>query len=265
MIPAFTEKLTNAEQRRMNRCPVECSRLDVKIRNLADYITTMSMPGPLWFRGHADIAWRLAPSALRYDDEDHRRYAVGLISEFKRVGEIKLMRPPQWNEDLKWVQLAQHYGVPTRLLDWTESPVIALYFACLTTENDGAVFVMNPIDLNRASFPQKPRVFNLQLDEATISKYLVGELKGKRRLKTIAVSPVWNSERLMVQKGAFTLHGTEYDLDDQQAPSLVAVPVPRDSKARLREDLERFGIDEMTMFPELEHACNFLKRRARLC
>lgn len=262
---ALTDKLTPSELRRIRRCPVKCRRLEVRIRNLADYIMTMSMTGTLWFRGHADIRWRLAPSALRYEAEEQRRYALGLISDFKRVGEIKLMRPPQWNEEMKWVQLAQHYGVPTRLLDWTESPVIALYFACLSPSTDGIVFVMNPIDLNRATDPLKPRILNLQQDSAIISKYLVSNINQRRRLRTIAINPVWNSERLMVQKGVFTLHGTECDLDDKQAPSLVAVPILRETKPQLQEDLERIGTDEMTMFPELEHACSFLKRRARLC
>ena len=258
-------RLTNSERRRISRCPVKCRRLEIRVQSLADYITIMSAPGPLWFRGHADISWRLAPSALRYASEKQRAEAIGLISEFKRVGEIKLPRPPQWHEDLKWVQLAQHYGVPTRLLDWTESPAVALHFACLSAETDGVVFLMNPIDLNRASFPLKPRVFDVQRDADIISRYLVeGARKGKS-LRTLAVSPVWNSERLMMQKGAFTLHGTEFDLDDRQAPSLVAIPILRESKPQLQKGLERIGIDEMTMFPELEHACSFLKRRSGLC
>lgn len=224
----------------------------------------MSMPGDLWYRGHADMAWRLAPSALRYETRELRERAIGLIAEFKRVGEIKLTRPPRWDEELKWVQLAQHYGVPTRLLDWTESPVVALYFACSCIDEDGVVFVVNPVDLNRASYPKHARVFTAQHDLTTISKHLTDAGSGRRRIKTIAISPVWNSDRLMMQKGAFTLHGTDIDLDDQQAPSLVAVPILREAKPRLLRELERIGIDEMTMFPELEHAGGFLRRRAQL-
>lgn len=264
-MPLLLDELTSAERRRLHRCPVSCRRLEVRIRNLADYITTMSMSENLWFRGHSDTSWRLAPSALRYESDEERQSALSLLSEFKRVGEIKLGRPPQWDEDLKWIQLAQHYGVPTQLLDWTESPVVALYFACLDVGTDGVVFVLNPVDLNRASYPLKPRIFNLQLDAEIISRYLAPRASRSRRLRTVAINPVWNSERLMVQKGAFTLHGTDFDLDDTQAPSLVAVPIMKDSKPQLRQDLERIGIDEMTMFPELEHACSFLKRRARLC
>src|SRR6185369_8857851 len=127
--------------RRLARCPVKCRRFDIRIRNLADYITVMSMPGRLWFRGHDDCRWRLGPSALRYETDDLRNAALALITDFRRVGEIKLSRPPLGHESLKWVQMAQHYGLPTRLLDWSESPTVALYFACQQLTTDGLVFM----------------------------------------------------------------------------------------------------------------------------
>jgi hypothetical protein len=259
------ESLTKKEQRRFATCPVKCRQFPVHIRNLADYITVMSTTGPLWYRGHTDQIWRLSPSALRYATEDKRNAALGLIAEFRRIGEIKLTRPPFFNEVLKWVQLAQHYGVPTRLLDWTESPTVALYFACETLGSDGMIFMMNPVDLNRASNPAKPRILDAHEDAGLIARYLsLPGVSGSKKMKTVAINPVWNSERIMVQKGMFTLHGTDFDLDDSHAPSLVALPILRENKPRLREDLERIGVDEMTIFPELEHACRFLRRRVQL-
>jgi len=224
------------------------------------------MPGVLWYRGHSDLSHSLVPSALRYETEDDRNSALNLLAEFRRVGEIKLQRPPRWDEEFRWVQLAQHYGLPTRLLDWTESPTVALYFACQNPDSDGAVYVMNPIDLNRASFPSRPKILDQHQDSKMIAKYLSlkGSQDGRRRLKTVAINPVWNSERIMAQKGVFTLHGTEFNLDGNQAPSLVAIPVFQDFKKAIQGDLERIGIDEMAMFPEIEHACRFLKRRAGL-
>lgn len=78
------------------------------------------------------------------------------------------------------------------------------------------------------------------------------------------MNPVWNSERLIIQKGVFTVHGTRFSLDKGRVPSLVGVPVLREFKPRLRSELQRIGVDEMTLFPELEHSCNHLKRRYRL-
>ena len=260
------EQLTPKERRRLSKCRIQCRRFEVRVRNLSDYISVMSMSGALWFRGHSDLSWRLAPSALRYETEDERNTALALIADFRRVGEIKLARPPSFDEPLKWVQLAQHYGLPTRLLDWTESPTVALFFACQNDKRDGVVFMMNPVDLNRASFPRKPRALDAHADAKVIARYLsLAGSDSNARLKTVAINPVWNSERIVVQKGMFTLHGTDYDLDNQQAPSLVAVPILREAKPTLQRDLERIGVDEMSLFPELEHACCYLKRRAGLC
>jgi hypothetical protein len=58
----------------------------------------------------------------------------------------------------------------------------------------------------------------------------------------------------MLQKGVFTLHGSRFDLDKDQAPSLVALPIVREAKGQLLVELERIGVDEMTIFPELEHS-----------
>ena len=68
----------------------------------------------------------------------------------------------------------------------------------------------------------------------------------------------------MMQRGVFTLHGSRFEIDPQIVTSLVAIPVLKDTKLRLRSELQRVGVDEMTLFPELEHACNHLKRRAGL-
>ena len=64
----------------------------------------------------------------------------------------------------------------------------------------------------------------------------------------------------MTQRGAFTLHGPRFALDVKEAPSLVGVPVHRQSKERLKRELESVGVDEMPLFPELEHSCIHLKR-----
>lgn len=186
------------------------------------------------------------------------------MADFRRIAESKLPRPPGGDEDLKWAQIGQHFGLPTRLLDWTESATTALYFACAEDTTDGIVFILNPVDLNRLSYPKKPRVLDPQQDRDVIRRYLrMGPNRSTSGRYPVAVNPIWNSERLILQKGVFTLHGGRFGLDGG-IPSLVAILILREHKTRLHAELERIGVDEMTLFPELEHSCAHLKRKAGL-
>jgi hypothetical protein len=261
--------LTNAELKRFSVCPIRCPRLRERVTSLSDFLAVISnairTEEPFWFRGHSDAKGSLTPSALRFKSQSERERALGLMADFRRIAESKLPRPPEDEAHLKWAQIAQHFGLPTRLLDWTESATTALYFACLKDDTDGVVLILNPIDLNRLTYPRKPRVLDPQQDEAVIRSYLrTGAKLSKTGRYPVAINPVWNSERLIMQKGVFTLHGGRFDLDGGGVPSLAAIPILRESKKQLRSQLQRIGIDEMTLFPELEHSCTHLKRKAGL-
>lgn len=246
-----------------------CKVYDVYVRDLSDYFAVFNMmlttDIPFWFRGHSDLRYRLIPSALRYKTEGQRNRAIELLTEFRRMAEIKLEKPPSLEDELKWLQIAQHYGLPTRLLDWTENAATALYFACRRTDRHGLVALLNPVDLNRTVDPKRPRVFDAHRDASIIMPYLrlTGRENHKGR-KTIAIHPILNSERIAVQKGVFTLHGTNFALDNGQANSLVCLPIVKDVKQRLLGELDRVGINEMSVFPELEHICTHLKKKSGL-
>lgn len=261
--------LSAGEFKRFTKCPVKCPRLNARIDSLADFLAAISSAittdERFWFRGHENLSFSLTPSALRYSAYSNRTKALHLMADFKRIAAIKLSRPPSPDNELEWALIAQHHGLPTRLLDWTESATTALYFACLRDDQDGLVFILNPVDLNRLTYPTKPRVLDPQQDRNAIISYL--RMSGKqvpRGRLPIAINPVWNSERLIMQKGVFTLHGNRFSLDGGGIPSLVGIPILQQSKKRLRSELERVGVDEMTLFPELEHSCVHLKRRAGL-
>lgn len=271
MMPAQQELLSQEELLRVRKaCPVKCPLDRHRIQSLADFMATVSsiLRGKpvYWFRGHRKSSWRLTPSALRYAKVSERERAFELLAVFRRVAEIKIERPPRDDEHLKWMQLAQHYGIPTPLLDWTQSATYALYFACEekkedgNDKSDGVVFLMDPENLAKV---RGRRIHSL---DGVPSHLLASYLKPRhaRFPPTVAINPVWNSDRLVVQRGVFTLHGSPTPLSMSQVPSLYAIPVLRDFKPTLLEELGRIGVDEMTIFPELEHACSHLKRGARL-
>lgn len=271
-MPATTPERRRQIQQRYRACPIQCPiYLDTEIENLSDFFSVFSWmldPGKLfWFRGHPQVKYELCPSALRYGDLDRRNKALGLIAEMRRFLEMKLPRPPASDDDLAWMQVAQHYGLPTRLLDWTQNAAVALFFACSKDETtDGLVAILNPTELNQAVAPAEPRVFNPQRDAGIIGRYVA--LDGQKRSRgkrTIAINPTWNTERIAMQQGAFTLHGDrEFELSQAQASSLIYVPILHEHKPALLNELHRVGIGEMFIFPEPEHVCAHLRRMAGL-
>jgi len=105
--------------------------------------------GP-WFRGHRDARWKLRPSLYRYPPcaRPIRRLEDEIRQEF--IVRAPSLGPERPQSSWEWYFLMQHCGAPTRLLDWTESALIALYFAVRdkSDQADSAVWVLEPWKLN---------------------------------------------------------------------------------------------------------------------
>ena len=269
VIPSASASLTPDVIRCYKVDGPKCPMVTKVVTTLSEYVAAFSSvvrAGEIfWFRGHSDYKWKTVPSALRYKEEPKRVKALGLVGEFKRFAEFKLPKPPQLTDEFKWWQVAQHYGLPTRLLDWTQSAAVALYFACLDETADGLVLVINPSDLNLAAKRQR-RVFDANLDADIIKTYLALDASEHRTgRKTIAIHPTWNSERITMQQGAFTLHGSaSFELTQSEVSSMCYLPILGAHKLNLLLELERMGIAEMSIFPEPEHICSYLKRHSNL-
>ena len=139
---------------------------------------------PFW-RGHGRSDWLLRPSVFR---PDPRRPEVARYDKSALIGHFRVRAPTMAHKNTEpddyfgWLFLAQHYGLPTRLLDWTESPLIALYFA--VEENveaaDGCIWALNPVGLNSYfSTPGVRRFYNTglaQISDLEVQKLAQGAI-----------------------------------------------------------------------------------------
>lgn len=130
----------------------------VKINSIQDYLDAIELytqnlgflKGRTLFRGMTDSSLPLIPKVYhRNGYSKNREYAVeesDILSNFMKKSYSFLSNPPKDDDYQKWIAIAQHYGIPTRILDWSEGCLVSLFFAVkmLDTENDGVVWALNP-------------------------------------------------------------------------------------------------------------------------
>lgn len=224
--------------------------------------------GP-WFRGQQRAYWNLCPKLYRgygeyssiksneIEDEIREDFIVRapILSDVKPAGE----------SDWEWYFLMQHYGAPTRLLDWTEGSMLALYFAVKDNPGyyDAAVWALDPYRLNSRSI----RTHEVIPPSATgvggrgkslVQPWLPPRFKKGNGLPTkpIAVFPTHIARRISTQRSCFTVHGSDVNgldrLESEESRCLVKVTIPSFRVQTIRKELETSGIDEVTIFPDLD-------------
>ncbi len=166
-----------------------------------------------WFRGHANSDWLLTPSLYRYGSEaDVFDKETGLRIDFQRVGSQLLVERQPANH-WEWYFLMQHYGTPTRLLDWTEGALTALYFAVAprfrepaNTAKSAVVWALDPIWLNylvrgRGVFAVPERATDWLASDPLADNPTMEY--------PLALVPTHVARRIAVQRGQFTIFGTK--------------------------------------------------------
>jgi hypothetical protein len=220
-----------------------------------------------WFRGAPDIGHQLAPGLYRAKSKDY------VEEENENRREFQLRGYPFLSEALyhprtawDWYFLMQHFGLKTRLLDWTESALVALYFA--TGESrwrgrnpkskcDAVVWVMNPWLFNHRYGFGEDRIPSFE--DPVVKPYLDDYFKPSKPVtwpdRPLAFEPPHNSLRLAAQRGKFTIHGkSRKSLNVFSDDEDVFVKIVINGKERdwVRQQLGRAGITEGTLYPGLE-------------
>ena len=225
-------------------------------------------PCQVWFRGQDNARWKLVPHLyrLKHFNENEIR------TEFK-LRAFQLMTESRIPQDSReWYFLMQHYGTPTRLLDWTDGALIALYFAVKSQKRyrDSAVWMLDPEWLNkvvRKKFDANYMGGVLLPDWSEAAPWFPEPFDETLHVTLpIAIDPPHIARRVAVQRSRFTIHGrSRRGLDvlvgKEKKPRLVKLTISRDDSARILNDLSTCGVVETSVFPDLDGLSRELKTK----
>jgi hypothetical protein len=215
-----------------------------------------------WFRGHNDADFKLNSGLYREKLKKPGDYIAtenSYYNLFKRMGYVHHREDDSW----KLLFLMQHYGVKTRLLDWSESFAVALYFAYegWTKNKNAAVWLLDPLALNEKILKKKVFFTPRNSYEDLISSTKFND-------NSLAIYPMRNSSRINSQHGMFTIQGKfGIPLEDEfngklfEEGVLQKVEITEDLREDVIKYLKLVGINDFTLFPELEGLAKYINKR----
>jgi hypothetical protein len=209
----------------------------------------------LWWRGQWDSTWSVVPGVHRRGIVDHGVYERNLLARFQRRAIPRIGGDRIPSNSFEWLFLAQHHGLPTRLLDWTASPLFALYFAVcrqIPSGNGAAVYALDPFRLNQV-LNEQHCLFGA--GNKTVRDRLQAAFRDTT-CQSDAPAALNSSEtnlRMQVQLSCFTVHATAQPLEscDQNGLYLARFHVPNFAHNQIKAQLGGLGVTRSNLFPDL--------------
>lgn len=209
-----------------------------EINSISEYIgilESQQVSSSSLFRGHKELSYKLLPSIARVEfirgsQESNEKT---LLKHFKAsaVPYIKYFPKSDW----EWLALAQHHGLPTRFLDWTFNPLVALYFAVEDeSEGDSVVYSTN---------------YNFEVNLESLTPFSIKSVK--------RYTPTHISDRILNQNGCFTVHPSPFV--EYNPESLHRFIIKKDLRSDIKKLLFKIGIRSRSIYPGLEGISKDLK------
>lgn len=158
-----------------------------------------------------------------------------MLNKFQRSAILHIDHRPE--DQWEWLSIAQHHGMPTRLLDWTTNPLVAAYFACAKQpDEDGAIYLLSQFNSLSKIDTKKETPFKIT--------------------KVSLFEPVHITKRLTAQNGVFTVH--PFPAEELISSSIQILIISASAKRKILNSLETRGIHESSLFPDLDGLARFL-------
>jgi len=222
----------------------------------------------LVFRGLARATYSNVSSLARLG-EDAPTLERHLVRNFRKYAHRERPGPALWD----WLSLAQHHGLPTRLLDWTFSPLVAAHFATATSAgHDAVVWAVDcaaahellPSDLGRALRAEGATVFTTELLHEHAATLEAFDRLSDAEPFALFFEPPSLDERIVNQSAVFSaLSDPAASMEDwlQAHPGLWhAWRITADAKGEIRERLDQANVTERVLMPGLDGLAAWLRR-----
>lgn len=219
------------------------------------------------YRGLEESSYQLTTSLNRQGKSHLEKH---LLRNFKKYSQLNDRHMSEWN----WLALAQHHGLPTRLLDWTYSPFVALHFATADYSKFGTesvIWAVNYVDASKYVPDQLSRVMNEEGSYIFTAEMLDKEVRGleelsglKKEVFPVFLEPPSLDSRIVNQYGVFSLMSDpDVAIDDWLKDSRIErfkIVIPPDLLWKIRDRLDQANLNERVLFPGLDGLAKWLRR-----